>query len=379
MEMQSVEAVSVVSMVRRIMLRVAVVVLTCYRALGWQQYAPQWWVNYDGRRRTPSAYRRRRPFFRALKSVKDVPSSLSRVEVKEETKLMALKKKELVELCRSAGLKVSGTKAELVERLVGANCSDGRIEEVGEAASVPEVSARPSGSVSVDAEVEIGAFVDEIAGATNVDPEKLASKSSLLLVEDGEVFDRVCQQRLLRSPNDASLKGAIALLRGYVSAELKLQARDTVRYVLRIAIEAPHDMDRCFKMLSDAGKLNAALLAYVDELLSQQQHAAQRDSASLLSKVLIIVKDRIEAERHVAHSEELRTLAEAIRFKDPTQRRDYLQSALASSLDFAQRFESYVREATSYVDQNKVSTQLDADAIRNVYVLVTEIRAKMPV
>lgn len=361
------------------MLRVAVIVLTCCRALGWQQYAPQWWVYYDGRRHSPDATRRRRPFFRAFKSVKHEPSYLSRVEVKEETKLMALKKKELVELCRSAGLKVSGTKGELVERLVAANWRDDWVEEVPEAESIPEVSARPNGSESVDAEVEIGAFIDEIAGATDVDPEKLASKTNLLLVDDGAVFDRVCKERLLRSPNDAGLKGAIALLKGYVSAELKLRARDTVRYVLRVAVEAPHDVDRLFKMLSDAGRLNAALLEYVDELLSQQQHAAQRDSASLLFKVLTIIKDRIQAERHVALSEELRTLAEAIRFKDPEQRRDYLQSALASSLDFAQRFESYVREATSYVDQNKVSTQLDADAIRNVYVIVTEIRAKMPV
>jgi len=287
-----------------------------------------------------------------------------------EERFEGLKKKELVALCRSAGLKVSGTKAELVERLA----------EAEREAAFEENAVETSAVEDAPVEQQLEELLDAVAAAgANVDPATLAEASDDLLANDGALFDRVASRRLARAPGDQALKGAVALLRGFVSAELKLQARDAVRYVLRTAVEKPHEIDACFKRLGDAGKLNAALASYVDELLRQQVHLRERDSGSLLSKVLTIIKDRIDAEKRADDSDELRTLAEAIRIQDPRQRRKYLQTALAASLDFAQRFEAYMHDAATYVDQNPVSAHLDADAIRDVNILVAEIRAKMPV
>lgn len=296
----------------------------------------------------------------------------SRLAVKEEAELATMKKAELVAMCRSAGLKVSGNKAALVARLVAASCE----AEVSTPIVLPATPLEAEGEREEEENPEavIDALINAVAAAgENVDPGILASRADLLLRDDATIFERVCKRR--QAPADAA---AVALLRGFVSAEQKLQARDVVRYVLRTAVEAPHDMDKSFKLLSDAGKLNAALLAYVEDLLAQQQLAAQRDSGSLLAKVLGIVKDRILAERQAAQSDELRTLAEAMRLTDPKERRDFLRTKLATSLDFAMRFEAYMREAAAYVDDNKLGTQVDAQAILDINVLVTELRARMP-
>lgn len=298
------------------------------------------------------------------------------IEVKERTELMALKKAELVQMCRENGLKVSGNKAELVERLVTIDVPS------PPPPPPPPMPTTETVATEVSDDEQIENLIDDISvDPSAVDPALLISKSSYLLKENGALFERICTRRLAEQANN-NVVAAVSLLRGYVAAELKLQARDGVRYVLKTAVGEANDgnIDKCFKLMSDAGKLNPALLSYVEDLLNQQEHAAQRDSGSMLTKVLTIIKDRIEAENMAAQSDELRTLAEAIRIQDPRQRRDYLETKLNTSLDFAQRFEAYMTNAANFLDQgNPISAHVDAEAIKDINVLVSELRKTMPV
>ena len=116
------------------------------------------------------------------------------------------------------------------------------------------------------------------------------------------------------------------------------------------------------------------------------------------------------AEEHVAQHVELRTLALALRAKaayvlsferskktllsnnknsprragirDRDERRAFLATELMTSLDFAQRFDAYTRDAADYANNasaGSVDERTRLASILDIRAIVEEVRATMPV
>ena len=346
------------------------------------------------------------------------PRGASVVCLAESDDLGKLLKAELVTLCREQGLKVSGTKAVLIERLrtlaaaqeaeeAAARVAARRTEATREAAqqmraeddegaaagfgAAAAAAAAPTLAASAEArdpqlvEASIDLLITEVAALepSAVTPDLLASKKEQLLAKEGAVLDAVAQRRLAAAPRDERLAGAIALVKGFARMEQQLRSRDSMREVLRAATLGGDALDRCFSALAGDGRLDGPLGAYVDDLIAQQ---APKGGEGLLDKVLVIVKDRIGAEKHVAANDELRCLATALRCRDDAATLAFLSDRLATSIDFATRFEAYVADAQAFLEANRGAGDADPVAdearlagVRKIRDFVSEIRRAMPV
>jgi len=338
-------------------------------------------------------------------------------EVDEATSLIARPKKELVDMCRQARLKVSGTKAELVDRILAHEQE--KVETESSSISLPGVKdedltqekdkfSSPRRESEL-AEAAIDLLVTElvaIGAPEKIDPVILTTKTDALLAEGGAVFERVRKRRLAVS-TDPVLRGTFALLQGFVAGHQRTRSRDAVRYMLRAATDSSQAIDKAFEDLRDAGKLDKPLQDYVSGLLRDKKLRNGPDALTdnpneetddLLSKVLLILSDRIQAELKVATQATdpdcFRTLARAMQIPDD-RRQDYLKEKLSTSLDFALRFEKYVDDALAYVQEqehNGVPVNIDTlfdskppsltraqcQAIREIQRLVVQIRSSMP-
>lgn len=345
------------------------------------------------------------------------PRGASVVCLAESDDLGKLLKAELVTLCREQGLKVSGTKAVLIERLrtlaaaqeaeeAAARVAARRTEATREAAQqmraeddvdaaagfgAAAAAAAPTLAASAEArdpqlvEASIDLLISEVAALepSAVTPDLLASKKEQLLAKEGAVLDAVAQRRLAAAPRDERLAGAIALVRGFARMEQQLRSRDSMREILRAATLGGEALDRCFSALAGDGRLDGPLGAYVDDLIAQQ---APKGGEGLLDKVLVIVKDRIGAEKHVAANDELRCLATALRCRDDAATLAFLSDRLATSIDFATRFEAYVADAQAFLEANRgaddgdpVADEARLAGVRKIRDFVSEIRRSMPV
>ena len=344
-----------------------------------------------------------------------------------------LTKGELVELCRERKLKVSGTKAELLERLSVRNDDSEDMVAMMTPKREPRTEERQQSfydTVRSDddrADTEIDTFVSEMIKQRPeaVDAQALIAKTELLLTKHGEIYQRVKRRRLMTNGDDATVRATFAFLDGFVAAQQRSRARDAVRLVLRAATEGA--IDEAFRRLREDGDLGPPLERYVDGLIhdrmalkgdtgitddlfapsfrpftpppppppAQEKNTtavedddtdiAEDDlfSGDLLTKVLHIIKDRIQAEHHVAQSKELRTLAIAMQLRNPDERKAFLSRAMGETIDFAQRFEAYVNDARGFLDHNDdADSKLppsQRDAIRNVADIVNQLRRAMPI
>jgi len=237
--------------------------------------------------------------------------------------LTRLTKKELVDSCREANLRVSGTKADLVQRLLQHTAED-YDPLVDHAAtllrrSAPAVQRGQSGGTltSTNATVSFRNFDDDrnvrerrqptdSVSFRNYDDQKkvlkrsdppprkrqnpadpqiaeaaidtlvrdllenelnadaLIGKTEALLAQGGEIYARV-KRRRLATRNDEASRGVFALLDGFVAAQQRLRSRDAVRLVLQAATEA--NIDEAFRRLREDGDLGAPLEEYVDSLV----------------------------------------------------------------------------------------------------------------
>ena len=107
-----------------------------------------------------------------------------------------------------------------------------------------------------------------------------------------------------------------------------------------------------------------------------------RPPGALLDRVLEIVRDRIKAEDQMRGNDELRCLAAALRCADDAATLAFLQDQLATSLDFAARFDAYVADAALFLESSGAATSADEarlDRVRAIRDFVVEIRRGMPV
>jgi hypothetical protein len=182
----------------------------------------------------------------------------------------------------------------------------------------------------------------------------------------------------------------VALVRGFVKTTQRARARERLQLILRAATLGGPELDECLRAMAAQKHLDEPLRQFVDDLLTKAsrqaaaQTAAQKsDSADkLLPRVLEIVRDRIAAERHVSNSMELRTLAAALQLGAGAALDDFLESALSTSIEFAQQFEAYVDDAANFINSQNANTE--DDRARKVQMLavhraVANIRKRMPV
>ena len=323
--------------------------------------------------------------------------------------LASLKKPALVALCRERGLKVSGTKAVLVERLAGAEAEAAAPSAPPpapaatsaapppplpsappSAAPPPRPAAEPARSLGAAferggdpqlVEASIDLLLGEVAALepSAVTPAMLAAKREQLLADEGRVLDAVAARRLAADPTDERVVGAVALVKGFARMEQQLRSRETMRDVLRAATLGDHAVDGCFSELARDGRLDGPLKRYVDDLIAQQ---APKGGGALLDRVLEIVRDRIKAEDQMRGNDELRCLAAALRCADDAATLAFLQDQLATSLDFAARFDAYVADAALFLESSGAATSADEarlDRVRAIRDFVVEIRRGMPV
>ena len=107
-----------------------------------------------------------------------------------------------------------------------------------------------------------------------------------------------------------------------------------------------------------------------------------KGGGALLDRVLEIVRDRIKAEDQMRGNDELRCLAAALRCADDAATLAFLQDQLATSLDFAARFDAYVADAALFLESSGAATSADEarlDRVRAIRDFVVEIRRGMPV
>ena len=185
--------------------------------------------------------------------------------------LAGLKVPQLKALLKERGLKVSGKKQDLIDRL-----------EEHAAAEAPKPPPAPTpritqGSVPDPqlAETIVDLLVTEILEArrsnTTINPDTLASKREALLARGGTALEEVAQRRLAAAPHDTELAGAVALVRGFQRAEFQLRSRDAMREILRAATLGSAQLDDCFEKLSKEGRLDGPFARYVEELEQQQK------------------------------------------------------------------------------------------------------------
>lgn len=210
-------------------------------------------------------------------------------------------------------------------------------------------------------------------------PAMLAAKREQLLADEGRALDAVAARRLAADPTDERVVGAVALVKGFARMEQQLRSRETMRDVLRAATLGDHAVDGCFSELARDGRLDGPLKRYVDDLIAQQ---APKGGGALLDRVLEIVRDRIKAEDQMRGNDELRCLAAALRCADDAATLAFLQDQLATSLDFAARFDAYVADAALFLESSGAATSADEarlDRVRAIRDFVVEIRRGMPV
>jgi len=135
-------------------------------------------------------------------------------------------------------------------------------------------------------------------------------------------------------------------------------------------------LDACFGDLAEAGRLDAPFRRYVDDLAAQQ---AAKPGDGLLDRVIAIVRDRVDAEAKAEASPELRCLARALRCEDDAATRAFLEPELATSLDFAQRFEAYVASAAAFASSADDGGGGGLAGVDRVQRVVAELRRQMPV
>jgi len=297
--------------------------------------------------------------------------------------LAALKKAELVARCKALRLKVSGTKAVLIDRLQEHDAENAAPPPMARPeASAPEPTMpRAAPSTTPDpqlAETIVDLLVTEILQArrTNetIDPETLASKREALLARGGAAVEEVAARRLAAAPHDTELAGAVALVRGFQRAEFQLRSRDAMREVLRAATLGSAQLDACFEDLAAAGRLDAPFGRYVEDLEAQQK---AKPGDGLLDRVLGIVRDRVLAESGA--SRELKVLARALRCGDAAETRAFLAKEFSTSLDFAARFEAYVGAAADFAEGAEDGSGASLAGVDRVRDVVGELRRAMPV
>eukprot|EP00628_Pelagophyceae_sp_CCMP2097_P014927 CAMPEP_0206824568 /NCGR_PEP_ID=MMETSP0975-20121206/13899_1 /ASSEMBLY_ACC=CAM_ASM_000399 /TAXON_ID=483370 /ORGANISM="non described non described, Strain CCMP2097" /LENGTH=375 /DNA_ID=CAMNT_0054366843 /DNA_START=1 /DNA_END=1128 /DNA_ORIENTATION=- len=334
-----------------------------------------------------------------------------------------LKKPELVAQCKLLGLRTAGTKAELVVRLdVEAAAqspysamtyerepvvSSGQAENAEAAqpadAAYPAMSA-PAAQDSFfetsqrfenpealqDAAIDLLLTEVRDTAPELLDAELLVAKTEVLLANGGMQFEATAKRRLLRSSGDSKLAGAISLVRGFVKTTQRARARERLQLILRAATLGGRELDECLRGMASSKELDEPLRQFVDDLIAKaarQQASAATDAQKsesankLLPRVLEIVRDRIAAERHVSNSNELRTLAAALQLQGPALD-DFLESALSTSIEFSQQFESYVDDAANFINSQNANTEDDrARKMQMVMVQrsVQNIRKRMPV
>ena len=288
--------------------------------------------------------------------------------------LSKLKVADLKVLLKERGLKLSGKKQDLIDRL-----------EEHAAAEAPKPPPAPTPRVTPGnvpdaqlAETIVDLLVTEILEArrqnSTINPDTLASKREALLARGGTALEEVAQRRLAAAPHDTELAGAVALVRGFQRAEFQLRSRDAMREILRAATLGSAQLDDCFEKLSKEGRLDGPFARYVEEL-EQQQKAKPGDG--LLDRVLVIVRDRVKAEGGA--SKELRVLARALRCSDEDETREFLSKEFSISLDFAARFEAYVEAAAAFADGAENGGGASLQGIDRVREVVGELRRAMPV
>ena len=287
--------------------------------------------------------------------------------------LAALKIADLKVLLKERGLKLSGKKAELIDRL--------REQAAAEAPKPPAPTPRITPGNVPDAQLAetiVDLLMTEILEArrsnTTINPDTLASKREALLARGGTALEEVATRRLAAAPHDTELAGAVALVRGFQRAEFQLRSRDAMREILRAATLGSAQLDDCFEKLSKEGRLDGPFARYVEEL-EQQPKAKPGDG--LLDRVLVIVRDRVKAEGGA--SKELRVLARALRCSDEDETREFLSKEFSISLDFAARFESYVEAAAAFADSSEEGGGASLQGIGRVQSVVGELRRQMPV
>ncbi len=287
--------------------------------------------------------------------------------------LAALKIADLKVLLKERGLKLSGKKAELIDRL--------REQAAAEAPKPPAPTPRITPGNVPDAQLAetiVDLLMTEILEArrsnTTINPDTLASKREALLARGGTALEEVATRRLAAAPHDTELAGAVALVRGFQRAEFQLRSRDAMREILRAATLGSAQLDDCFEKLSKEGRLDGPFARYVEEL-EQQQKAKPGDG--LLDRVLVIVRDRVKAEGGA--SKELRVLARALRCSDENETREFLSKEFSISLDFAARFEAYVEAAAAFADSSEDGGGASLRGIGRVREVVGDLRRAMPV
>ena len=228
--------------------------------------------------------------------------------------LASLKVPQLKALLKERGLKVSGKKQDLIDRL-----REHAAAEAPKPPPAPTPRVTPGNVPDAQlAETIVDLLVTEILEArrsnTTINPDTLASKREALLARGGTALEEVAQRRLAAAPHDTELAGTVALVRGFQRAEFQLRSRDAMREILRAATLGSAQLDDCFEKLSKEGRLDGPFARYVEEL-EQQQKAKPGDG--LLDRVLVIVRDRVKAEGGA--SKELRVLARALRCADEAE------------------------------------------------------------
>jgi hypothetical protein len=197
--------------------------------------------------------------------------------------LASLKVPQLKALLKERGLKVSGKKQDLIDRL--------REHAAAEAPKPPPAPTPRITQGSVPdpqlAETIVDLLVTEILEArrsnTTINPDTLASKREALLARGGTALEEVAQRRLAAAPHDTELAGAVALVRGFQRAEFQLRSRDAMREILRAATLGSAQLDDCFEKLSKEGRLDGPFARYVEEL-EQQQKAKPGDGLLAVHK-----------------------------------------------------------------------------------------------
>ena len=192
--------------------------------------------------------------------------------------LAALKVADLKLLLKERGLKVSGKKAELIDRL-----REHAAAEAPKPPPAPTPRVTPGNVPDAQlAETIVDLLVTEILEArrqnNTINPDTLASKREALLARGGTALEEVAQRRLAAAPHDTELAGAVALVRGFQRAEFQLRSRDAMREILRAATLGSAQLDDCFEKLSKEGRLDGPFARYVEEL-EQQQKAKPGDGS----------------------------------------------------------------------------------------------------
>ncbi|CAM9398263.1 unnamed protein product [Choristocarpus tenellus] len=136
-----------------------------------------------------------------------------------------------------------------------------------------------------------------------------------------------------------------AFLSGYLSVEMRRASRRKVSDILKSAIEGPAALDRCLKSLASNNQLDGDLKDYLSNLVETK--SVMSSPGSPLLKVLKTVKARVDAEDKAVETPEIRILAQALTFDNPSKRQEYLTEAFAT-LEELDDFVKFVQHGIDY-------------------------------